>query len=186
MPNTNHSFFLKCHKIEIRLKMQTNRINWETLRSIDSATFTALSYNSKNSTVALETTALLTQQISSDSISVCVQTFDLESGIKQVLVSVGTTDGGHQIQTLRPFVSHLHDVIHGNFTHGMKIYVTNHAGLQAYLKAPPLTFDRTPPKIQQINTSVDYTTQNKMIILNSIWKVEDEESEVKYCDYCLG
>ena len=131
------------------------------------------------------------QQISGDSIGVNIHTADLESGIQKVLVGVGTTEGGLEIQTLQPISSNFHDVIHGNFTHKMKIYVkaeaVNHAGLRSVFESTTITFDKTPPVIQQMNISLGHTDNNDMmVVVKATWNAVDEESSVKYCEFCLG
>lgn len=141
----------------------------------------------------INTTEIISaQQISQDAISVCVQTIDLESGIKQINVGVGSIPNGFEIQSLYPLSSHLHQVITGSFSHGMKLYVKaeaeNHAGLKSMFTSRYLVFDQTPPRISHNRTILEYvlTSNEKLVMVKSSWYVIDDESEVMYCEHCIG
>jgi hypothetical protein len=64
---------------------------------------------------------IMGQQISPDTVSICVQAIDLESGIKLISTGIGSVLDGLEIQSLWSVSSSLHDVIQGNFTHGMQV-----------------------------------------------------------------
>jgi len=134
----------------------------------------------------------MAQQISPDTVSICVPAIDLESGIKLISTGIGSVLDGLEIQSLRPVSSSLHDVIQGHFTHGMEVFIKaeieNHAGLKSVLRSKILTIDHTAPYIQNINGSIKYVLidNQTMVTVRSTWKSLDEESKIKYCEYCIG
>jgi hypothetical protein len=60
-----------------------------------------------------------------------LQAIDLESGIKLISTGIGSVLDGLEIQSLRSVSSSLHDVIQGNFTHGMQVFIK--AEIENYL-----------------------------------------------------
>ena len=135
---------------------------------------------------------IMAQQISPDTVSICVQAIDLESGIKLISTGIGSVLDGLEIQSLRSVSSSLHDVIQGNFTHGMQVFIKaeieNHAGLKSVLRSNVLIIDHTAPFIQNMNGFIKYlsTDNQTMVTAMSTWKSVDEESKIKYCEYCIG
>ena len=135
---------------------------------------------------------IMAQQISPDTVSICVPAIDLESGIKLIYTGIGSVLDGLEIQSLRSVSSSLHDVIQGNFTHGMQVFIKaeieNHAGLKSVLRSKVLIIDHTAPLIQNIHGFIKYlSTENQtMVTVMSTWKSLDEESTIKYCEYCIG
>jgi len=147
---------------------------------------------SKFTIVKNGTGAIMAQQISPDTVSICVPAIDLESGIKIISTGIGSVLDGLEIQSLRSVSSSLHDVIEGNFTHGMPVFIKaeieNHAGLKSVLRSNVLIIDHTAPLLQNINGFIKYlSTENQtMVTVMSTWKSVDEESKIKYCEYCIG
>ena len=135
---------------------------------------------------------IMAQQISPDTVSICVPVIDLESGIKLISTGIGSVLDGLEIQSLRSVSSSLHDVIQGNFTHGMQVFIKaeieNHAGLKSVLRSNVLIIDHTAPFIQNMHGFIKYlsTDNQTMVTAMSIWKSVDEESKIKYCEYCIG
>ncbi|XP_052073990.1 uncharacterized protein LOC127711866 [Mytilus californianus] len=136
-----------------------------------------------------------TQQISSDRISICVQAIDLDSGIKQVNIGIGSVYGGFELQTMKSAISsshRMHDIVEANLTHGERIYVKavviNHAGLQNEFKSHPFIIDHTPPIFQNMESSLAYrdAVQNDTTTsVHSRWQVIDDESDIQLCEYCI-
>ncbi|CAC5398100.1 unnamed protein product [Mytilus coruscus] len=139
---------------------------------------------------------ITTQQISSDRISICVRAIDLDSGIKQVNIGIGSVYGGFELQTMKSAISsshRMHDIVEANLTHGERIYVKavviNHAGLQNEFTSHPFIIDHTPPIIQKMESSLAYRddVQNGTTTsVHSRWQVIDDESDIKLCEYCIG
>ncbi|CAC5398098.1 unnamed protein product [Mytilus coruscus] len=139
---------------------------------------------------------ITTQQISPDRISICVRAIDLESGIKQVNIGIGSVNGSFQLQTMKSAISsshRMHDIVEANLTHGEHVYVQavviNHAGLQTEFTSHPFVVDHIPPVIQSLESSLWYRVdaQNDTTsIVHSRWHVIDDESDVKFCEYCIG
>ena len=135
---------------------------------------------------------IMAQQISPDTVSICVPAIDLESGIKLISTGIGSVLDGLEIQSLRSVSSSLHDVIQGNFTHVMQVFIKaeieNHAGLKSVLRSKVIIIDHTAPLIQNIHGFIKYlSTENQtMVTVMSTWKSLDEESTIKYCEYCIG
>ncbi|XP_076106390.1 uncharacterized protein LOC143075038 [Mytilus galloprovincialis] len=139
---------------------------------------------------------ITTQQISSDSISICVRAIDLDSGIKQVNIGIGSAYGGFELQTIKSAISsshRMHDMVETNLTHGERVYVQavviNHAGLQTEFESHPFIIDHTPPIIQHIKSSLEYRHDVQNDTTTSVhtrWHVIDDESDVKFCEYCIG
>ncbi|CAC5378371.1 unnamed protein product [Mytilus coruscus] len=64
---------------------------------------------------------VIAQQISSDRISICVRAIDLDTGIKQVNIGIGSVNGGFELQTIKSAMSsshRMHDIVEANLTHG--------------------------------------------------------------------
>lgn len=139
-----------------------------------------------------KTNIILAQQISQNAISICVQTIDIESGIKLISVGVGSILDGLEIKSLYPIQSRLHEVIQANFSHKMKLYIKaeaeNLAGLKTIFSSQPFIFDKTPPLIKEQKTTLEYMLSNNetVVILKSIWEVTDDESEILFCECCIG
>ena len=135
---------------------------------------------------------IMGQQISPDTVSICVQAIDLESGIKLISTGIGSVLDGLEIQSLWSVSSSLYDVIQGNFTHGMQVFIKaeieNHAGLKSVLRSNVLIIDHTAPFIQNMHGFIKYlsTVNQAMVTVMSTWKSVDEESKIKYCEYCIG
>jgi hypothetical protein len=135
---------------------------------------------------------IMAQQISPDTVSICVPVIDLESGIKLISTGIGSVLDGLEIQSLRSVSSSLHDVIQGNFTHGMQVFIKaeieNHAGLKSVLRSNVLIIDHTAPFIQNMHGFIKYlsTDNQPMVTVMSTWKSVDEESKIKHCEYCIG
>jgi hypothetical protein len=135
---------------------------------------------------------IMAQQISPDTVSICVPAIDLESGIKLISTGIGSVLDGLEIQSLWSVSSSLHDVIQGNFTHGMQVFIKaeieNHAGLKSVLRSNVLIIDHTAPFIQNMHGFIKYlsTVNQAMVTVMSTWKSVDEESKIKYCEYCIG
>jgi hypothetical protein len=55
---------------------------------------------------------------------------------------------------------YIHDVIQGNFTHGMQVFIKaeieNHAGLKSVLRSKVLIIDHTAPFIQNMHGFIKY------------------------------
>jgi hypothetical protein len=104
---------------------------------------------------------------------------DLESGIKLISRGIGSILDVVEIQSLRSVSSILHDVIQGNFTHGMQVFIKaeieNHAGLKSILRSNVLMIDHTAPLIQNIHGLIKYlSTENQtMVTVMSTWKSSD-------------
>ncbi|CAG2202818.1 unnamed protein product [Mytilus edulis] len=147
-------------------------------------------------TEAQDNNTVITQQISSNGMSVCVRAIDLDSGIKQVNIGIGSVNGGFELQAMKSAVSsshRLHDIVEANLTHGERVYVRaviiNHAGLQSEFTSHPFVVDHTPPIIQSLESSLLYVpdVQNDTTTsVHSRWQVIDDESDVKFCEYCIG
>ncbi|VDI12753.1 Hypothetical predicted protein [Mytilus galloprovincialis] len=139
---------------------------------------------------------ITTQQISSDSISICVRAIDLDSGIKQVDIGIGSVYGGFELQAIKSAISsshRMHDIVEANLTHGERVYieavVINHAGLQTEFTSHPFIIDHTPPIIQNMESSLEYrddVRNDTTTRVHSRWQVMDDESDVKFCEYCIG
>jgi hypothetical protein len=78
---------------------------------------------------------------------------------------------------------------------GAKIFGTvlaeNHAGLKSVFKSAPITMDKTPPLISQIQhkliaNSLKVSQSNTTFRLQVKWDVTDKESGVKYCLCRIG
>ena len=99
---------------------------------------------------------VLVQQIGPSSLSLSSFMLDPESGIKEVLMGVGTTKGGYQVLPLTSVTPNGHFVINTNVHHGSVIYptalCTNYAGLTTIFKGSPITVDHTPANVK-INTA---------------------------------
>ncbi|XP_052073992.1 uncharacterized protein LOC127711868, partial [Mytilus californianus] len=147
-------------------------------------------------TEAQDNDIVIAQQISSDRISICVRTIDLDSGIKQVNIGIGSVNGGFELQTMKSAMSsshRMHDIVEANLTHGERIYVKavviNHAGLQTEFTSSPFIVDHSSPIIQSLESSLLYVVdvQNDTTTsVHSRWQVIDDESDVKFCEYCIG
>ncbi|XP_063447914.1 uncharacterized protein LOC134727462 [Mytilus trossulus] len=147
-------------------------------------------------TETLDNNTVITQQISSNGMSVCVRAIDLDSGIKQVNIGIGSVNGGYELQAMKSAMSsshRLHDIVEANLTHGELVYVQavviNHAGLQSQFTSHPFVVDHTLPIIQSLESSLLYEAGDQNKTSTSVhfrWQVIDDESDVKFCEYCIG
>ncbi|CAC5398104.1 unnamed protein product [Mytilus coruscus] len=139
---------------------------------------------------------ITTQQILPDRFSICVRAIDLDSGIKQVNIGIGSVNGSFELQTMKSAISsthRMHDIVEANLTHGEHVYVQavviNHAGLQTEFTSHPFVVDHTLPVIQSLESSLGYRVDaqnDTTTIVHSRWHVVDDESDVKFCEYCIG
>ena len=147
---------------------------------------------SKFTIVKNGTGEIMAQHISPEAVSICVLAIYLESGIKLISTGIGSVLDGLEIQTLRSASSSLHDVIQGNFTHSMQVFIKaeieNHGGLKSVLRSNVLIIDHAAPLIQNTHGLIKYlSTENEtMVTVRSTWKSLDKESQIQYCEYCIG
>lgn len=133
-------------------------------------------------------------QIGSSQLAVVLQIMDKESSLYKIEFGAGTTEGGFQLRPLKRFYGTT-GVINIDTEHRNKVFATviaeNHAGLRSTFVSEPLTFDKTPPVISQIEV---YITDNNPEIygnasefnIGAEWSVSDQESGIKYCLCGIG
>ncbi|XP_053381645.1 uncharacterized protein LOC123528459 [Mercenaria mercenaria] len=141
--------------------------------------------------------AVKVKQIGSSKIAVSSLITDEESSLYKVLLGIGTTSDGFQIQPLSPLHGGISGVIDVDVEHNTLIYTTvlseNHAGLRSVFKGHPVRFDQTPPLLSNLEAKVTVNpivqsgnkTEQTLNIFAS-WTVADYESGVKYCLCGIG
>ncbi|KAK7473968.1 hypothetical protein BaRGS_00034797 [Batillaria attramentaria] len=128
-------------------------------------------------------------QMSEFDVSVCARVHDKESEIRSMHVGVGTTPGGLQVQPLTRVGYSGHMVINVQVQHGMPLYATviaeNHAGRRSRFISHPITIDRTPPAITEVNVTLQYGNKDPIngtqVWADVTWTAVDEESDVSSC-----
>ncbi|KAK7092487.1 uncharacterized protein [Littorina saxatilis] len=153
------------------------------------ASITAKFYRCNN-TVETLTSAVTIQQLSSDVISVCARVMDKESGIRGMMIGVGTTEGGVQIS---PF-THVGHSGHAHFTvhvqHATLLYASviaeNHASQWSRFISRPVVMDRTGPLMSGVKVKVRYENEGQVnatlaVWVDAEWTAKDEESGVESC-----
>lgn len=70
----------------------------------------------------------------------------------------------------------------------IKAEIENHAGLKSVLRSNVLIIDHTAPLLKNINVLIKYLSANNktMVTVKFTWKSLDQESNIKYCEYCIG
>ncbi|XP_076453312.1 uncharacterized protein LOC143288576 [Babylonia areolata] len=137
--------------------------------------------------------AVTLRQTSAYSVSVCSHVRDPESGLRALMVGVGTTPGGLQ---LRPWVrvgysGHVSlDLEH--VQHKTTLYAAviaqNHAGQWSRFVSEPVLFDRTGPEVSDVTLTLRYQGQGQgqgqtaeEVRAEGRWRVQDAESGVEVC-----
>ncbi|KAL4218455.1 hypothetical protein ACF0H5_023190 [Mactra antiquata] len=141
--------------------------------------------------------AVIIRQVSSKMFAVYVPVVDQESHVNKVEIGAGTTPGGFQVQPLTTIHNaYTNSIIKGHAPHGSTLHVTvvaeNRAGLRSVFYSKPLMVDLTPPVLhdvsvqQRINTTTLENATDPVIILETDWITNDDESGVKYCFCQIG
>ncbi|XP_070207962.1 uncharacterized protein [Littorina saxatilis] len=134
--------------------------------------------------------AIIIHQLSQYSVSMCARIVDRESGIQSIMMGIGKTAGGLQIQPWTPVghSGHMHMEVH--VQHGTPLYATalvkNHAGQRSRFVSQPISFDRTAPEVGQVTVSVFYRDEKNTdteveVEVEAHWAAVDEESGVVSC-----
>ena len=141
-------------------------------------------------TVDTGSRSILAKQISTNALSVCVNTIDPESGIKYMFLSVGSIANGHEIVHHQPLSHGLHAVLQAKFTHGMAVFVQaeieNQAGIQTVFTSDEIVIDHTAPVINVSSSGLLKETNSSIVRVILQYIAEDPESGIQYCEYCLG
>jgi hypothetical protein len=156
------------------------------------ATITARLYRCET-TVLSPDQAVTLHQTSSSSVSVCARILDLESGVKSMLVGLGTTAGGLQVVPWT-HVTHVgHVTLPVRVQQSSPLFATvvtqNHAGQWARFISQPVTFDLTPPHIHDLAVTLTYQGEdlhNGSVNAEATWTFEDPESGLESCACLMG
>ncbi|KAK7496778.1 hypothetical protein BaRGS_00011987, partial [Batillaria attramentaria] len=146
-----------------------------------------------NDTTISEEDAVTIHQMGEFAVSVFARIRDNESGIRFMMVGVGTTPGGLQVQTLTPVGHGGHALVNVQLQHGLPVYATvhveNYAGQWSRFISQPVTMDRTPPEVTDIILSLRYEGEGQdteaTVWAEATWRAKDEESGVVSCSCSL-
>ncbi|KAK7483107.1 hypothetical protein BaRGS_00025675, partial [Batillaria attramentaria] len=131
-------------------------------------------------TAASDNESVTIQQMSQNSISVCARIRDQESGIRSMLVGIGTTAGGLQVRPLTPVGHSGHALVNVQLQHGVSVYATvhaeNHAGQWSRFISLPATMDRTSPEVSDVSVTLRYKDEQGEVWADAMWIAEDKES----------
>lgn len=136
--------------------------------------------------------ALVVRQISPNFLKIAANVRDKESGIRNVEMYFGTHLKGRQLKTIKatsPFTIHkvFMPISHGTTLH-ISAMAENNAGFKKYFYSNSIVWDHTPPNVHIENVSVSYIDINgdTWTSITIDWTLEENESEVAYCQCALG
>ena len=133
--------------------------------------------------------SLTVRQTSLDTVSVSALVRDDDSGLRSVMVALGTTRGGLQVQPWTAVGHSGHVSVDVHVQHASPVHATvvaeNRAGLWSRFTSQALTFDRTPPKVTGVTLTLDYEGEGQ-VKAEARWDAEDAESGVDHCTCNLG
>ena len=179
-----HSF-LSPYSSDLRVQM--------VVESQPGAAITAKLYRCSR-TVPSPGQSLTLTQVSLTSVSVCARIRDRESGIKSMMVGVGTTDSGLQVRPWTAVGHSGHVIVDVHVQHATPIYATavseNQAGEWSRFASQPITFDRTGPHVSEVTLTLRYEGEGQAngteVWAEASWTAEDRESGVELCTCRLG
>ena len=134
--------------------------------------------------------AVFVSQISQDRLFIRTKIRDAESGLKKMMVGVGTSPGGLQVAPftlLDPRAPHV--TFSAHVQHATPIHVTvvaqNQGGSWSRFSTRLSAFDRTGPVVDDVGLTLKYKGQGE-VVAAAVWRTEDKESGVRYCACLLG
>jgi hypothetical protein len=136
--------------------------------------------------------AVTLRQTSLTSISVCARIRDSESGVKAMLVGVGTTPGGLQVAPWTHVTHAGHVTLPVRVQQSSPLFATvvtqNNANQWARFVSQPLTFDITPPQIGNLTLTLTYQDEGQSVVVRAqaTWTADDLESGLQTCTCVLG
>jgi hypothetical protein len=154
-------------------------------------TISALLYHCQT-TVLSPDQAVTLHQTSLSSVSVGARIRDSESGVKKMLVGVGTTSGGLQVAPWTHVTHAGHVTLPVHVQQSSPLFATvvaqNHAGQWSRFVSQPVTFVLTPPKLSNLTLTLNYQGegQSAAVAVQATWTGEDLESGLELCSCLLG
>ena len=138
--------------------------------------------------------AVTLQQISPNVLSVCSRIHDQESGVKTMMVAVGTTPSGLQVQPWTEVGYSGHVSIDVHVQHATPMYATvvsqNQAGDWSRFTSRPIVWDRTGPSVSEVTLTLRYEGEGRDNVTEmwaeGRWTAEDAESGLVSCSCHLG
>ena len=150
--------------------------------------------NRCSDTVVSPDRALSLLQVSQHAVSVCARVRDQDSGLKTLMVGLGTTEGGLQVRPLTPTRHSGHVLNQVHVQHGSRLYATvvaeNWAGSWSRFFSGPLVMDRTGPLVQEVKVTLSYGGEEEAglpeVMATVDWTAWDDESGSVTCTCTLG
>jgi hypothetical protein len=157
---------------------------------VPGATITSHLYRCQT-TVLSPDQAVTLHQTSLSSVSVCARIRDSESGVKTMMVGVGTTSGGLQVAPWTHVTHAGHMTLPVHVQQSPPLFATvvtqNHACQWSRFVSQPVTFDLTPPQLSNLTLTLNYQGESQSaIVMQAAWTGEDLESGLELCSCILG
>ena len=140
--------------------------------------------------------AVTLQQMSPNVLSVCSRIRDQESGVKAMMVAVGTTPGGLQVQPWTHVGYSGHLSIGSHVQHATPLWATvvsqNQAGDWSRFTSRPVIWDNTGPLVSEVTLTLRYEGEGETqgnateVWAEGRWTAEDAESGLESCTCFLG